>query len=110
MQDKLGLENEENKEQNAVSEHHAEVKPRLGNTALSRGSSGSSKTYHRVRKKWCWMSRVRRKYTTPSIAIATRFFPVRSHWNGFAEYSSPENRSNRTLARIKSVSGCQAYS
>lgn len=35
MQNKLSPENEENKNQYAVSENHAEVKPRVGNTALS---------------------------------------------------------------------------
>lgn len=55
----------------------------------------AARTYHCVRKKWYWMRRVRRKYTTPSAAMATRFFPIRSHWNGFEECCSPGDGSHR---------------
>ena len=51
-----------------------------------RGGGGA---YHRLKKNWYWMRSVKRKYTTPSTAMAARFFPIRSHWNGFEECASP---------------------
>lgn len=77
---------------------HVDVKP----SSLGIGTlMAAAWMYHRVKKKWCWMRRVRRKYTTPSAAMATRFFPMRSHWNGFGEFFSPEDRDHRKATGIK---------